>query len=184
MIYTAVLGKSAHGQRRVYAERWESRLPSHAAAAIAEYKIYPCIAMVSIWVWCRALSNGHRVYNIHAQNPRGVIIGWKPVLAWYWKPVLAALCFGLSSLVSVVTSWGWWSWSLPVGILSSFSILHSGLFGTFTPLKLTSVRISEMDQLAALIMTTVFLTLQYGRNIPLVKKGGRALAKLVSRDRG
>ena len=159
-----------------------SRLHSHAAAAIAEYKIYPCIAMVSIWVWCRALSNGHTVYNIHAQNPLGVTISWKPVLQWYWKPVLAMICFGLSSLMSILTGWGWWSWSLPVGILSSFSILHSGLFGTFTPLRLTSIRIEEEDQLAALMTTALFLVVQYGRSIPLVKKGGTKLTKLMIKD--
>ena len=138
--------------------------------------------MVSVWVWCRALSNGHTVYNIHAQNPHGVTISWKPLLAWYWKPVLAVLCFGLSSLVSLLTSWEWWSWSLPVGILSSFSILHSGLFGTFTPLKLTSVEISAEDQLAALLTTVLFLVLQYGRKVPFVKKAGTELTKLMIKN--
>ena len=164
---------------RVFADTCDIRLPSHAAAAIAQYKIYPCIAMVSIWVWCRALSNGHDVYNIHAQNPHGVTISWKPVIPWHWKPVLAALCFGLSSLVSMVTTWGWWSWSLPVGILSSFSILHSGLFGTFTPLKLTSIHISDMDQSATLITTVLFMIWQYGRDLSLVKKAGSKLIELM-----
>ena len=138
--------------------------------------------MVTIWVWCRALSNGHVVYNIHAQNPVGVTISWKPVLEPYWKPVLALLCFFLSSLVSVLTNWEWWSWSLPVGILSSFAILHSGLFGTFTPLKLTSVRILEEDQMAALLTTVLFLIVQYGRKVPIVRKGGSKLTKLMVRD--
>lgn len=148
---------------------------AQAAAAIAEYKIYPCIAMFGIWVWCRALSNGHLVYNIHAQNPDGVTIRWKPLLAWYWKPIVVIQCFVLTSLVDYLTKWGWWSWSLPVGILSSFAAMHSGLFGTYTPLKLTSIKITETDQISAIISTVLFLIIQYGRTIPVVKKGVQKL---------
>ena len=138
--------------------------------------------MVSIWVWCRALSNGHKVYDIRAQNPHGVTISWKPILAWYWKPVMVILCFSLSSLMSVVTNWGWWSWSLPVGILSSFGILHSGLFGTFGPLKLTAIHITDEDQMAALICTMLVLVIQYGRQIPVLKKGAKKLSSLFIQD--
>ncbi len=95
---------------------------------------------------------------------------------------MTMLCFGLSSMISVVTSWEWWSWSLPVGILSSFGILHSGLFGTFTPLKLTSVRINEDDQMVALISTVLVLVVQYGRKVPAVKWGARKMTNLMVRD--
>jgi len=134
--------------------------------------------MVSIWMWCRALANGHIVYNIHAQNPDGVTISRKPLLASHWKPVLVMLCFGLSSLVNFLTSWGWWSWSLPVGILSSFGIMHSGLFGTFTPLKLTTIKITEEGQMSAIISTVLILIIQYGRAIPIVKRFAKRLTKI------
>ena len=140
--------------------------------------------MVSIWVWCRALSNGHTVYNIDAQNPYGATkISWKPILPSYWKPILATICFALSSLVSVLTSWGWWSWSLPVGILSSFGICHSGLFAIYTPFKMTSIGLHEQDQLLPLISTALILIVQYGRKMPIVKKAVHKLRELANADR-
>jgi hypothetical protein len=118
--------------------------------------------MVSIWLWSRALANQHTVYNIHAQNPKGVTIGWDPVLASaWWKTGVPFLCLGLTSTLSVLTGWGLWSWGVPVGILSSFAALHSGFFGTFTPFKLTSCSILDLDQITTLVVTIVVLFLQY-----------------------
>lgn len=145
----------------------DSRFGAQAVAAIERYKIWPCVAMVSIWVWCRALGNQHAVYNIHAQNPIGVGIGWNPVLSSpYWKLAAPLICFSFTSCLTILTGWGLWSWGVPVGILSSFATLHSGFFGTFTPLKLTSCSLLDLDQITALTMTVVFLVLQYTAKIP------------------
>jgi hypothetical protein len=122
--------------------------------------------MVSIWLWSRALANEHAVYNIHAQNPKGVTIGWDPVLSSpYWKLVVPVLCMGFTSTWSSLTGWSLWSWGVPMGILSSFAALHSGFFGTFTLLKLTSCNILDLDQIAVLVATTVVLAFQYTNGI-------------------
>ncbi|KAF2729774.1 hypothetical protein EJ04DRAFT_580379 [Polyplosphaeria fusca] len=155
---------------------------AQAIAAIEEYKIYPCLGMVRVWVWIRALANGHTVYNVKAQNPQGVHIGWQPLLADYWKPVVASLCLVLAHFVSVLTGWGWWSWGLPVGILSLFAAMHSGLFGTSTPLRSTSLQITETDQLSALVSTMLVLVVQYGRAIPVVRKGLQKMRDWLSAE--
>jgi hypothetical protein len=147
------------------ANTMDSRIQAKATAAIEKYKKYkmwPCVAMVSIWLWSRALANQHVVYNIHAQNPKGVTVGWDPVLSWpYWKLAVPVLCLSLTSTFSFLTGWGLWSWGVPVGILTSFAALHSGFFGTFTPLKLTSCSVLDLDQIAALVITIVALFFQY-----------------------
>ena len=131
--------------------------------------------MVSIWVWCRALSNGHAVYNLKAQGVKGYSISWPPLLAPYWKAILVPTCFSLTTLVSTLMQEPWWSWGLPVGILSSFAILHSGLFGTYAPLKLTAIGFTELDQITAFVTTVVFLIIQYGRQFAISR---RLMAKL------
>lgn len=138
--------------------------------------MWPCVAMVSIWLWSRALANQHAVYNIHAQNPKGVNIGWDPVLSSrYWKLGVPVICFALTSTFSSMMRWGLWSWGVPMGILSSFATLHSGFFGTFTPLKLTSCSILDLDQVAALVITIIALFFQYTSKI--WKDLGRKLLK-------
>jgi hypothetical protein len=94
------------------------------------------------------------------------------------------ICFALTSLVDYLTNWGWWSWSLPVGILSSFAAMHSGFFGTYTPLKLTTIKITENDQMSAIISTVLILLVQYGRKIPVVKKGFQKLKFWVKNKDG
>jgi len=131
--------------------------------------------MVSIWVWCRALGNGHPVYNIHAQNPDGVTIYWKSCLPWYWKPLVPLVCFALTAVADHLTNWAWQSWGLPVGILLSFAVLHSGIFGTSTPLKLTTAKITDTDQITAILSATLVLFIQYGRNIPAVNESLRKM---------
>lgn len=157
-----------------FADSTVSRGLAKAAAAIKKYKMWPCVAMVSIWVCSRALANGHIVYNVHAQNPRGITIGWDPILySFWWKTAVPFLCFGLTSTLSALTGWGLWPWGVPMGILTSFATLHSGFFGTFTPLKLTSCSIMDLDQITTLAVTLVALFIQYtsemwkrvGRNV-------------------
>lgn len=129
---------------------------------IERYKIWPCVAMVSMWGYSRALANQHTVYNIHAQNPKGVDAEWGPVLpSQYWKLAVPLACFGLTCALSGVTGWGLKAWGVPMGILSSFATLHSGFFGTFTPLKLTTCSMLDLDQITALIVTIVGLVVQY-----------------------
>lgn len=127
--------------------------------------------MLGIWGYCRALSNGHDVYDSRAQQPHmpADAISWDPLLPWYWKLILPAICFAVTSILPFLISpwvkprWEWWSWSMPTGILSSFAILHSGLFGTLGALKLTTAsKITDIDQLAALIGAVVFIIAQYG----------------------
>lgn len=127
--------------------------------------------MLSIWGACRALSNGHDVYNIKAQQ-RFVppdSISWAPLLPMYWKIILPIVCFAMSSIFPFLVKpfindlWEWGSWSVPVGILSSFAVLHSGLFGTLGLFRLTgAAKITDTDQLASLVSSVSFLVAQYG----------------------
>jgi hypothetical protein len=144
--------------------------------------MWPCVAMVSIWLWSRALANQHTVYNIQAQNPKGVDIGWDPVLASpFWKLAVPVICFVLTSTFSVMMRWGVWSWGVPMGMLCSFATLHSGFFGTFTPLKLTSCSILDLDQVAPLVTTIVALFFQYTSK--MWKDLGKDLLEWLRRSR-
>jgi hypothetical protein len=138
------------------------RIGAQAVRTIDRYKIWPCVAMVSMWGYSRALANQHTVYNIHAQNPKGVDVEWGPVLSsQYWKLAVPLVCFGLTCTLSGLTRWGLKAWGVPMGILSSFATLHSGFFGTFTPLKLTTCSMLDFDQITPLVVTIVVLVVQY-----------------------
>jgi len=127
--------------------------------------------MVSMWGYSRALANQHTVYNIHAQNPKGVDVEWGPVLSSpYWKLAVPLFCFGLTCTLSGLTRWGLKAWGVPMGILSSFATLHSGFFGTFTPLKLTTCSMLDFDQITTLIVTIVVLVVQYTGAVGIVWK--------------
>jgi hypothetical protein len=57
---------------------------------------------------------------------------------------------------------GWWSWGFPTGALASFTMLHSGLFGTLGIFRLTTSKMSDSDQLFQLVFTVVTLIILYG----------------------
>ena len=155
------------------------RRRAKAVRTIERYKIWPCAAMVSMWGYSRALANQHIVYNIHAQNPKGVDVEWGPVLSsQYWKLGVPLVCFGLTCTLSVLTRWGLKAWGLPMGILSSFAALHSGFFGTFTPLKLTTCSMLDFDQITSLVLTIVVLVVQYTTEPGAVDKMWERVGKL------
>lgn len=146
------------------------RLRARTAAAIVEYKIYPCVIMASIWLWSRALSNGHPVYVIYAQVPKGIILHWPTLAPRMWKLIVPIFCLLSTTAVHHCLGWGWWGWSLPMGILLSFATLHSGIFGTSTPMKMTTVKLKETDQVAPLVFTSFLLCAQYGRKVPWLRR--------------
>ncbi|KAF7539691.1 hypothetical protein G7054_g1974 [Neopestalotiopsis clavispora] len=158
-------------------------LSSQIAASVLKYTLWPCVIMVSIWVWCRALSNGHNVYIIPAQNPESPMFQWEPLLPSWCKLILAILSFVLTAIINRLMNWDWWGWGLPAGILSSFAALHSGLFGTYAPLKLTTGNITESDQIFALVSTLLLLFVQYGRESALVIRTGERLKRLFTQNR-
>jgi len=138
-----------------------------AVRIIDRYKTWPYVTMISMWCYSRALANQHIVYNIHAQNPNGVDIGW--------NLAVPLVCFSITSFLSILTGWGLWAWGVPVGILSSFASLHSGFFGTFTPLEMTSCSILDLDQITTLVATIVILILQYTNEIPVFHRTWRSV---------
>jgi hypothetical protein len=142
--------------------------------------------MLMFELWCRALSNGHKVYNPAVQLadsrylsgtwPKGLSPPWKPLLPWQCKPFVPFVTFAVVHVIVLITHWDQWSWGLPAGIFSSFAVMHSGIWGTPTPLRLSKVKITDLDQLPYLVAAIVFITWQYGRNLEWVR---RLSAKLL-----
>ncbi|KAF2998675.1 hypothetical protein E8E14_001503 [Neopestalotiopsis sp. 37M] len=157
-------------------------ISSQVVHSFSEYKLYPCVAMVGIWAWCRALSNGHDVYSTPAQNSESPMFQWEPILPWWCKPIAPILLFGITAVINRLKDWDWWAWGLPAGVHLSFAALHSGLFGAFAPLKLTTINIMEFDQIAPLVTVVGVLLVQYGRESALVSSMGRYLRRLFVLD--
>lgn len=116
--------------------------------------------MLAIWGMARCLANGHTTYNVAVQHLEGVDFWWHPLLAKEWKPVVVGVALTVPSLLT-----GWWwevkTFGLPVGILFAFAMLHSGLFGTSTPLRLSCTKLSDLDQVSCLVVGVVVLVYQY-----------------------
>lgn len=140
--------------------------------------------MVSVWLCCRALANGHEVYIIPTQNPDIATYQWNPLLPSWCKVIVPILAFGITAGINILAKWKWWDWGLPAGILSSFAALHSGLFGTYGLLKLTTIEITESDQVLTLISAFLLLLVQYGREIVFIKSMGRHLKSLFVHSEG
>jgi hypothetical protein len=116
--------------------------------------------MLAVWGSARCLANGHKTYNVAVQSVEGVDFSWQPPLDKKWKPLLAFGGFAVPVLLTVF-HWELQNFGLPVGILSAFAMLHSGLFGTWTPLRLTCYSLSDLDQAGCLVATVLVLVYQY-----------------------
>jgi hypothetical protein len=105
---------------------------------------------------------------------------WRSLAPAWTKPIIVLGCF--------LSSWAFGKWlqpkkpsfAWPAGVLASFFMIHSGLYGTLGAFSLTTASILDSDQIFQIVTVVITLVLQYGSEFVgyAIKRHGSSRQKL------
>lgn len=129
------------------------------------HTLVPYVVLVLAWVASRFLANGHRVFDVDRRNSPEIPMKWKPLAPAWTKPLIVIGCF--------LSSWAFGKWlqpkklsfAWPAGVLASFFMIHSGLYGTLGAFSLTTASILDSDQIFQVVTVVFTLVVQYGSEV-------------------
>jgi len=128
---------------------------------LKEHPINALVAVIFFLAWSigRVIEHGHESYTVPPQHPQ-YWHTWKAIPREY-RPV--AYIFGI--IIGLVTTRGTLVHKLQYGFVKmvwiSFVILHSGLFGTIKPLRLTDKSPYAPEELLPFLFVAISLSWQY-----------------------
>jgi hypothetical protein len=129
------------------------------------FTLGPYVVLVLAWLASRFLANGHRVFDIDRRNSPEIPMKWRSLAPAWTKPIIVLGCF--------LSSWAFGKWlqpkkpsfAWPAGVLASFFMIHSGLYGTLGAFRLTTASILDSDQIFQIVTVVLTLVVQYGSEV-------------------
>lgn len=130
--------------------------------------ISPCWILCGIWVAGRLLTLLEETFVHKIGGDSQLPISWEPVIPRKFRGLTFVVGLGFAMLINFRKSQDiqtiFWK-ALPFGFWLSLAILHSGLYGTISPLRLTTEKFEGPVQVMPVALAVLASLLKYGSDI-------------------